>query len=87
MEKEKETLDENITEETNNEVKDNEAENTKAENIETEETVEEANEQEAEDTETSEESEFWSVEETLSLDEEPEDFFALYPFREPSSLR
>ena len=50
MEKEKETLDENITEETNNEVKDNEAENTKAENIETEETVEEANEQEAEDT-------------------------------------
>ena len=36
MEKEKETLDENITEETNNEVKDNEAENTKAENIETE---------------------------------------------------
>ena len=57
MEKEKETLDENITEETNNEVKDNEAENTKAENIETEETVEEANEQEAEDTETSEESE------------------------------
>ena len=56
MEKEKETLDENITEETNNEVKDNEAENTKAENIETEETVEEANEQEAEDTETSEES-------------------------------
>ena len=28
MEKEKETLDENITEETNNEVKDNEAENT-----------------------------------------------------------
>ena len=57
MEKEKETLDENITEETNNEVKDNEAENTKAENIETEETVEEANEQEAEDKETSEESE------------------------------
>ena len=57
MEKEKETLDENITEETNNEVKDNEAENTKAENIETEETVEEANEQEAEDTETSEKSE------------------------------
>ena len=57
MEKEKETLDENITEETSNEVKDNEAENTKAENIETEETVEEANEQEAEDTETSEESE------------------------------
>ena len=49
MEKEKETLDENITEETNNEVKDNEAENTKAENIKTEETVE--------DTETSEESE------------------------------
>ena len=45
MEKEKETLDENITEETNNEVKDNEAENTKAENIETE------------DTETSEKSE------------------------------
>ena len=37
--------------------------------------------------ETSEESEFWSVEETLSLDEEPEDFFVLYPFREPSSLR
>ena len=36
MEKEKETLDENITEETSNEVKDNEAENTKAENIETE---------------------------------------------------
>ena len=30
MEKEKETLDENITEETSNEVKDNEAENTKA---------------------------------------------------------
>ena len=57
MEKEKETLDENITEETSNEVKDNEAENTKAENIKTEETVEEANEQEAEDTETSEESE------------------------------
>ena len=57
MEKEKETLDKNITEETSNEVKDNEAENTKAENIETEETVEEANEQEAEDTETSEESE------------------------------
>ena len=57
MEKEKETLDENITEETNNEVKDNEAENAKAENIETEETVEEANEQEAEDTETSEKSE------------------------------
>ena len=57
MEKEKETLDENITEETSNEVKDNEAENTKAENIGTEETVEEANEQEAEDTETSEESE------------------------------
>ena len=41
MEKEKETLDENITEETSNEVKDNEAENTKAENIKTEETVEE----------------------------------------------